>query len=892
MSNIYTSKDLDAQASHGEISLNDIVMLNGNNIVSSINITSPVDGKLNPIPSYDAVVETATYISGQLSTAQENVQSAFSRIGGIDEKIESMSASYELTSDSRTSVITSLDQTDGKISVQAKRLVSSDIGQLDGLVTDAIGVAKTYVNDSFLPLSGGEMAGNLVISRDYGLSVTDGIDNISANGETLRKIIDDSISLSTGNAVKKLSDDLNIDFGFGYDRNSNTISAHVAGKTLSFSADRFTEATMLSNVHVDQNGLLWLIFKTEDPTAQTIVSVDLKEIMPLYDGESGIDIKYNGHGRYVVSADSSIARQSTINELSVVNAIQPGMILSALSQENGKIAYSAMPILSSYVNGLSDYVSYALSAFNLPLSANYTDWTTFPSTVNGNDIQILDYIEDQQKMFVPCINSIPQGPAKEVSQDDPYTLFWDESELTGQLIAGIGDNLTATRSAVKYILGHHIDKPIQPYGDYATNSDLQLSVNNLLDALSGDISCNSLTTPTLHVENGEISSLSTSSANANELYASSLTASTITALTAGIGSFSVSSTLTADQNGALLGTASRGAYYSHNTQTGVESFTLTADSAYLTSLTTVYNATIGNGMKGAVLTSDQTGLFFTLTADLLSADSLTANALTAYNNVQIGGNGIKGAQYSYYDDGTGTMAESFTLTADTVNATLLYANDNSHYASYEPTQIIMDGNVVLEAGTISSLSSSISAMSNSISSLSNDLSALSSDVVDAVSALSTAVDNKIYIDDRIDQTISGNSDLSIVKLPKEEYELLAIGPTPLSANVLYVVESDYIDAYGQQIKNLSAGTELSDAVNVGQLAASENSIKQWIDDNFIRNTTDVATKQYVNNKLSALIADPTISAFYNAASADVEAVSPSEIAAALVKVIGYFSSIA
>ena len=95
------------------------------------------------------------------------------------------------------------------------------------------------------------MAGNLVISRDYGLSVTDGIDSISANGETLRKIIDDSISLSTGNAVKKLSDDLNIDFGFGYDRNSNTISAHVAGKTLSFSADRFTEATMLSNAHVD-----------------------------------------------------------------------------------------------------------------------------------------------------------------------------------------------------------------------------------------------------------------------------------------------------------------------------------------------------------------------------------------------------------------------------------------------------------------------------------------------------------------------------------------------------------------------------------------------------------------------------------------------------------------
>ena len=173
-------------------------------------------------------------------------------------------------------------------------------------------------------------------------------------------------------------------------------------------------------------------------------------------------------------------------------------------------------------------------------------------------------------MFVPCINSIPQGPAKEVPQDDPYTLFWDESELTGQLIAGIGDNLTATRSAVKYILGHHIDKPIQPYGDYATNSDLQLSVNNLLDALSGDISCNSLTTPTLHAENGEISSLSTSSANANELYANSLTAD----------NFSVYNTeltvIGANPNGVNIG-KNKGIAYHSDTTNHSESFTLTAD---------------------------------------------------------------------------------------------------------------------------------------------------------------------------------------------------------------------------------------------------------------------------------------------------------------------------
>ena len=70
------------------------------------------------------------------------------------------------------------------------------------------------------------------------------------------------------------------------------------------------------------------------------------------------------------------------------------MILSSLAQENGKISYSTMPILSSYVNGLSDYIGFALSTFNMPLSAIYTSWTTSPSSVNDKAITIQDYVED------------------------------------------------------------------------------------------------------------------------------------------------------------------------------------------------------------------------------------------------------------------------------------------------------------------------------------------------------------------------------------------------------------------------------------------------------------------------------------------------------------------
>lgn len=61
------------------------------------------------------------------------------------------------------------------------------------------------------------------------------------------------------------------------------------------------------------------------------------------------------------------------------------------------------------------------------------------------------------------------------------------------------------------------------------------------------------------------------------------------------------------------------------------------------------------------------------------------------------------------------------------------------------------------------------------------------------------------------------TDLSVVKLSGDDYQDLVAADGVLS-NVIYVVESDYEDAYGQQIKNVAPGSDLSDAVNYGQLA--------------------------------------------------------------------------
>ena len=61
-------------------------------------------------------------------------------------------------------------------------------------------------------------------------------------------------------------------------------------------------------------------------------------------------------------------------------------------------------------------------------------------------------------------------------------------------------------------------------------------------------------------------------------------------------------------------------------------------------------------------------------------------------------------------------------------------------------------------------------------------------------------------------------DLSVVKISKDDYEaLVALSGDTLSNNVLYVIDSDYTDMYGQQIKNLADGTDPNDAVNIKQL---------------------------------------------------------------------------
>ena len=91
---------------------------------------------------------------------------------------------------------------------------------------------------------------------------------------------------------------------------------------------------------------------------------------------------------------------------------------------------------------------------------------------------------------------------------------------------------------------------------------------------------------------------------------------------------------------------------------------------------------------------------------------------------------------------------------------------------------------------------------------------LSTDYTGLIGSLSDKIDKKIYIEDKISSEISGYSDLSVIKLSSNEYQSLVSSKATLS-NALYIVESDFVNAYGQQIKNLANPTDLSDAATKG-----------------------------------------------------------------------------
>lgn len=72
------------------------------------------------------------------------------------------------------------------------------------------------------------------------------------------------------------------------------------------------------------------------------------------------------------------------------------------------------------------------------------------------------------------------------------------------------------------------------------------------------------------------------------------------------------------------------------------------------------------------------------------------------------------------------------------------------------------------------------------------------------------VDGNLSIDTSNVYVNGTKMDLSVCRISDADYYKLVV-EDECEDNVIYVVSSDYMNAYGQQLKNLAAPTDLSDA---------------------------------------------------------------------------------
>ena len=143
---------------------------------------------------------------------------------------------------------------------------------------------------------------------------------------------------------------------------------------------------------------------------------------------------------------------------------------------------------------------------------------------------------------------------------------------------------------------------------------------------------------------------------------------------------------------------------------------------------------------------------------------------------------------------------------------------------------------------------SAAALCTEISNLSDEVSAISND-------LSSAISSKIWIKDLNDDgstLTAGNMDaLSVIKITKDDFDTqVATGTLTMSSNTLYVVSSDYIDAYGQQLCNLTMTEDMvaSEAANKHYVDAKYSKLTS--DDNFISGEVDRLCSE-ISNDLTA-----------------------------------------
>ena len=187
----------------------------------------------------------------------------------------------------------------------------------------------------------------------------------------------------------------------------------------------------------------------------------------------------------------------------------------------------------------------------------------------------------------------------------------------------------------------------------------------------------------------------------------------------------------------------------------------------------------------------------------------------------------------------GQKIENLTMTDDNVQSEAV----NKNYV--DRLSISFNNKITDLSGEIDALSAKLSS---EIDQLSADLSgeidvlsgAFSGEIKQLSTSLSNAISSKVFVGEQTSSVTGDFTDLSVIKISRADYEQAvfdaASNRVDLNNNVLYVISSYYIDAYGQQIKNVVMEDDdfASDAVNKHFVEQLSDKLKLQIDQTNIR----------------------------------------------------------
>lgn len=173
---------------------------------------------------------------------------------------------------------------------------------------------------------------------------------------------------------------------------------------------------------------------------------------------------------------------------------------------------------------------------------------------------------------------------------------------------------------------------------------------------------------------------------------------------------------------------------------------------------------------------------------------------------------------------------------------------------------------------ISSTNSSIQTVKSTVlNTIQTSAQILRNEISAGDSALRTAVNSKIFIDNLSGNVVSAES-LSILHISRDAYHQLVLNNQTLS-NTVYIVSGENRNMYDQKITNLKNGTDAQDAATYGQLTSVQQDLSSSVTQKFADNAIEVENGRHYTLVTAFPVSSTTSSLTYSIADRTVTTIS-------------------